>query len=621
VHNSNEQLASLHFSPVARRHRQGFTLVEMLVAMTVSLIMIYGMVQFFVVLSNQVVDGRAIIEMAGQQRAAAILLQSDLEGTTAPSSPWLDPKEGLGYLTIREGWGYDLQPIPGLVITSPGTKVRDDSFGDMDDVVALTTRSTGDPFVGTWRRRVNDGDSNPDNDDFLHTPRESPDAEVVWFSLWGDPDLDGLPQALDTKVYRRQLLVIPSIGVVDTWTRPSSNTQALLEDFLDFYNYNDISCRAEISFSGTDIVVTMRANSLGDLTKRENRYGCRPLFDLDLSTNPPTVGKIVTDALLPAAFPFELYRHESEVVFRPTFDASAASDAAFYGPNQTIFPNLSMLRQREDRTGNDVVASHMVGFDVKVYDSQAWVITDVLPKSLSVSTLVPSDPGYPTKTVASDNPKSLSLTISEAAAIGAENLPHVGRGAYVDLNYWRYLFNATSGNLAINSYYIQSKLPPLTNENFANSPNFVQNDMAFNNGTQTYAELSNHNSNFAMPPAYNRDTTDVTRLTRINMNDSPIPSMRAGWRGLSIPTWDTWPTHYENNNYSEDGRSSGWRSRVDQGNNGLDDDNNNGVDDIGERETSPPYLTALKSIRITLRMVESDTQQARQVSITHDFSQ
>jgi hypothetical protein len=261
------------------------------------------------------------------------------------------------------------------------------------------------------------------------------------------------------------------------------------------------------------------------------------------------------------------------------------------------------LAQSLDRTGNDVVASHMVGFDIKVFDPTAWIIADYLPKQNASSALVPSDPGYPTKTSAASGAKTLATDKSDAEAIADALLPHIARGAYVDLNYWRYLFNLTSGNFRINSIFMQ--------------PPGLVNDLVFNNA----AQLMDQASAYSMPPAYYRGGPDG--ITRVGNADSPIPAMRDGWRGLTIPCWDTWPTHYENNGFSEDGvnQSGGWHNQIDQGNNGFDDDGKNGVDDVGERETSPPYVTPLKSIKITLRMVESDSRQVRQISIIHDLSQ
>lgn len=613
------------------RGRRGLTLVEMLVAMTVSLIMIYGMVEFFAILSNQVSDGRAVIEMAGQQRAAALRLQSDLDGATAPPYPWLDPELGLGYTEIREGWGFDLQPIlsqtlfngtqvlPNGYINAPSSTVQDTAFGDLDDTICLTTRSPQQPHVATWRRRRLDGT-------FESVTLQGPDAEVIWFSLWQDPDGDGVPQPQDTKLYRRPLLIVPAlqnrqdnagqygggggvnivspVGVVDRWTRSTNDLDLLLQDFIDFYNYNDISTRAEIHQVGTQIEVTMWANSLADLTKRENRFCHRPLLNLvDPLATSPTVASVVTDEVLQGHFPFEMYRNRpSEAGFGVVRNAGA------YDP-VTLFPDLTWLAQRLDRTGNDVVASHMVGFDIKVFDPTAWVIADTTPKWApdsgafgASSTLVPSDPGYATATSAAGaNSKRLAFSnATDDALINNTDVPHVSRGAFVDLNYWRYLYNAPAVNA----------LPRINARGVVND---LENDI----------HLSD--SLYGPPPAYFRDLSNLSSINR-RTSGSPIPSLAAGWRGLVTPTWDTWPTHYENNEFNEDfdvnepsAADPTFRNKTDQGDDGFDDDNTNGVDDAGERETSPPYLANLSSIQVTLRMVENDSRQVRQISVIHDF--
>ena len=58
---------------------------------------------------------------------------------------------------------------------------------------------------------------------------------------------------------------------------------------------------------------------------------------------------------------------------------------------------------------------------------------------------------------------------------------------------------------------------------------------------------------------------------------------------------------------------------IDEGTNGIDDDDNHGVDDVGEQETSPPYSRPLRGILVKLRMMEYNTRQVRQTSVAVDF--
>ncbi len=81
------------------RKRRGFTLVEMLVAMALSLIIILAVTQVFRLVGDNVLAGRAVLEMSGQLRSAADQLQRDLGGLTVPVRPW--PETVLGRRVFR----------------------------------------------------------------------------------------------------------------------------------------------------------------------------------------------------------------------------------------------------------------------------------------------------------------------------------------------------------------------------------------------------------------------------------------------------------------------------------------------------------------------------------------
>ena len=59
------------------RHARGFTLIELLIAMTLTLMLVYAVAQFYAYVGETVRDGRAQIEMGGQLRAATQRLQQD----------------------------------------------------------------------------------------------------------------------------------------------------------------------------------------------------------------------------------------------------------------------------------------------------------------------------------------------------------------------------------------------------------------------------------------------------------------------------------------------------------------------------------------------------------------
>ncbi len=105
--------------------------------------------------------------------------------------------------------------------------------------------------------------------------------------------------------------------------------------------------------------------------------------------------------------------------------------------------------------------------------------------------------------------------------------------------------------------------------------------------------------------------------------------------------YDTWSFHYENNGVNEDGYWSdgtkwygydpttaawkskapaeAWRSAIDQGTDGLDNDGQLGVDDAHERETVPPYDKPLRGVQVIIRAYERDSRAIRQVRVNQHF--
>ncbi len=105
--------------------------------------------------------------------------------------------------------------------------------GDFDDVIAFTARSKSRPFTGM----ING------------TKWESDVAEIIWWCAQQDENGDGTIQSNERKIYRRVLLVGSHLPAAD----PSTN---------------DVSRNKD----GT------RANTLEDLTIRENRFAHGPTF-------------------------------------------------------------------------------------------------------------------------------------------------------------------------------------------------------------------------------------------------------------------------------------------------------------------------------------------------------
>lgn len=265
--------------------RTGITLVEMLVALAVTLIMMAAVVTVFGLVGDSISSSRAVIEQSERLRSVRNRLQDDLAGITVTMDPPRKPENDEGYFEYVEGAQTD---IPGA---------RPSIMGDTDDVLCFTIRSSGEPFIG----RDNAGTI------------QSQTAEVVWFVADSGTGaiLDAATGQRALTLYRRVLLVNPSHS-------PFANQTAY-------------------DVSGRFVSGNYLANTLSDLTKRENRYGHNAA----------------------AGFPFPLV-------------------------------TLAGFNLASGRLGEDVILTNVVAFDVQVFDqgvSLKHVGTDQTP-------LVPSDAGY-----------------------------------------------------------------------------------------------------------------------------------------------------------------------------------------------------------------------------------
>jgi prepilin-type N-terminal cleavage/methylation domain-containing protein len=242
---------------IARARRRGFTLIEVMTATAVTLLLMGLVVQVFAIVGDTVADTRATIQMIDRLRAARQTLQSDLAGVTCPGvKPPVDPKLGLGFIEIVEGpIGSRFFPSAApmllangsLSVYSPLPPGGDSTLGDIDDMVMLTTATQAGTFAGNWQ--------SPTTNLVMSTTSQV--AEVCYF-------LRG------TTLYRRQLLVKPSIDLATN---------------VGFYGSNDISVHQEggtYDYSpnpanlGNPPPPRLVANSLFDLTNRQNRYAHQP---------------------------------------------------------------------------------------------------------------------------------------------------------------------------------------------------------------------------------------------------------------------------------------------------------------------------------------------------------
>jgi type II secretory pathway pseudopilin PulG len=255
--------------------RSGLTLIEIMIALTMTLIVLGAMMTAFQYASEQMQSGRALMELANRARSAESVLRSDLANVTVDVRPYAQTAAPSGYFEYIEGRLNDNSGLAGNILA--GENFIDSYLGDVDDVLAMTVRSPDRPFRG--RQAVITPGSPP-----TVGPAnviESSLAEVVWFTTWTDLDGDGTTINFDEsiRIHRRALLIRPDLGVL-----LSDVNLAMVNLYIA---NNDISVRVVPKNPGLTLFDVV-ANNLADLAVRRNRFCHDPTafpnnFDLSLA--------------------------------------------------------------------------------------------------------------------------------------------------------------------------------------------------------------------------------------------------------------------------------------------------------------------------------------------------
>jgi type II secretory pathway pseudopilin PulG len=555
--------------PSGRTARQSaFTLVEVLVATAITLLLMAGIVTLFAAVSESVSRGQAMMETGDRLRATQHRVQTDLKYLTAPMQPWLDPRENGGHTTIVESpepYDANYPAVTGIEPQNSENGGLDSTVGDRD-MLMFTARSYGEPFVGRWD---------------VGGAIQSQVAEICWFMR-------------GTTLYRRVLLVVPERTIPTAW-------------YNGLYYYADVSAHQEggptepnLGWGNAANDVRLVPNSLGDLTKRENRYGHWPRYvDPNNPNNTPLQGfphdvriwgqgqfgqlglptlresSGLNDAGNP--WPFPLFpTNGTGAPTNPTATIAPVTQNDFWVtpyPWANVDGEMGTLSDYVDAAGvgnrpaervaEDVILNNVLSFDVKVWDPYAPVLLDAANQVLE-----PGDPGY--RLALQPIAGAIQTWVNGGRQPNAMPPQILRLGAYVDLYYTRGIPAAE---------YISSF--------------------------------------------------------------SHAGDLRSGLRaGVNMPAiWDTYPSHYEHDGVDQDGDGL-----VDEGTDGLNNDPsvnrtlnkasgamvvenglpnppgiNGSVDDDQERETAPPYDAPIRSIQIKVRVFERDSRQIREVTVTQDF--
>jgi hypothetical protein len=421
-------------------------------------------------------------------------------------------------------------------------------------------------------------------------------------------------------------------GLVRILPRDTTLEEAIAA-IIAFQDRYDLSVRLEWDNNLTPPRWKIMANTLADLTKRENRYGHYGYLPDGGAGQPrrfypypaiswgfgysgnnagvafvsdPEVGGLGNNAQAQANLEDAPPPGPTGMVTSYTNNATNVTDSNRYYRSRPFafvdadsdggLPATTQAMLNDDgavvrvvhgpvplwgaRRGEDIMMTGVLGFDVRVYDPGAplfGVRRDPTNANSPIDTVLqPSDPGWAAAYLHADHDSGTN--IGDAATA----YPFVGQGAYVDTGY----------------QYNRLMLP---------SP---------------YA--------FQLPGFANSAATYPWFFRPRGMMDTVGTLLTPGYTA-----YDTWSFHYENNGVDEDNRDgdNNLLTGADEATNGLDDtgfywdpvtqtyvpDIRLGADDAGERETVPPYDKPLRGMQVLIRTYEPDSRAIRQVRVNQHF--
>jgi type II secretory pathway pseudopilin PulG len=170
-----------HCSSFRDSRRPAFTLVELLIAMTVTLLLMASLAKVFGTIGKSIQEGRAQVTMSSKLRGLSFRLRTDIGSRTASASPPLASASGQGYFMYHEGpltestfANYGAEPVRirrsdkkrigvgdadffSPTVEKSSTYHRFGRIGDVDDYVAFTAEARGDDwFTGRVPRYLVD---------------------------------------------------------------------------------------------------------------------------------------------------------------------------------------------------------------------------------------------------------------------------------------------------------------------------------------------------------------------------------------------------------------------------------------------------------------------------------
>ncbi len=249
-------------TPITRRAPfrlgAGFTLVEMLVAMTITLLMMAAIAKGFAFVGERVKDGRANLQMSAELTDITTRLRDEVSRCTVALTPNIGKPDQAGYFVYYEGpvtdatssiFGTVKDPDGPTRLNPTGILAAHTRYGDFDDYLAFTAVAPpGTWFTGKVPRyvldrraaQVNGTTYTPGSNPYEPVTIRSRYAEIVYFvgteydegkqprrnpkylDVDGEAGRDAVPGAGEDgfpdrlSLHRRVLLIRPDLNLEDS---------------------------------------------------------------------------------------------------------------------------------------------------------------------------------------------------------------------------------------------------------------------------------------------------------------------------------------------------------------------------------------------------------------------
>lgn len=657
-----------HNKTQTQLNRDAFTLIEMLIAMAVTLLLMAALGRGFAFIGETIRDSRTQVELTNELRDITNRLQTELASCTVPLEPGVTSTDPSGYFMYYEGPITDATSSLFLSEIVDGTTQTPHSrYGDFDDYLAFTAVASGDNwFTGKVPRYVLDQKTAElsgvvyDPTNFGGNPWDpvviqSKYAEIVYFA---SPDyvrtdlptainpidfIDGNSLPDNIRLHRRVLLIRPDLNLVggsitnrdftingtlypfmkaDSWPAITSGTQdtvtaaaapiwanAWIYGMAGVHQQCDLSIRRVLDANGSP-TQAVAANSLRDLALPHNRFGHVRV--------PSGVAVLRSGALDETTMPILALGPPA-----PILNSLSAVDSVTRlapptsGANTSVVvtPNLmSGFIRPEFVLGND--------FTHKFSPDDVWGLERSGEDVIAVNALALDVKIFDRNAAILTTTLGQSVRASDPGYREAvrdfinRSAPRPGqiRGDFVDL-----MFPVLAGG-PMRGWQARpfDRLAPTSGT--ADGAIGVDPDVT----TLLVTEFSGLVDYSGAATTLNAYQDSLYRAGKIVVDNNGIIR-------IFQPTFDTFCFHYEHDGFLQgqpdliaDGKGARWSRNVptnanfDRGATGINSTTSLfAADNYLERETSPPFLTRPESIQVSVRLENPTNRQVHQMSVVH----